>query len=160
MRTSIFRNRIAIVYWAFAAIWMAFLVAFTWLMARDGAPEGYAPEFMLLLLALFWLGGFGLTAHAASHPCYVVTVQGDGMVTFTWRFVHKTRRRSYPASALSEPVVVTEKGSDGEDYFVLRIRLPDGSTARLAEAHDRQRCEEALDTFTRAIGGDEPGPRG
>ncbi len=37
------RNDIAVFLWGFMAVWWAMLLAFTWLVWRDGAPPGLAP---------------------------------------------------------------------------------------------------------------------
>lgn len=59
------------------------LVSFSYVFFRDGAPEGYSTEIFLAVLLLFWLGGAGLVAYAASKPCLIVAVDDSSSVRVT-----------------------------------------------------------------------------
>jgi hypothetical protein len=56
-----FRNRMAWALWIFAAIWMTFLLAMTWVVFRDGPPDGHSVATTAAIGALFWAAGIGLS---------------------------------------------------------------------------------------------------
>lgn len=39
---TLFRNRLAVFLWGFAALWLTMLCAMTYLMLRDGPPDGHS----------------------------------------------------------------------------------------------------------------------
>ena len=151
MERVIFKNRIAVAYWGFTAVWLSIVAGFTWVLVRDGPPPGYPGEIMWALIALFWLGGLALAGYTMDQPLYAVAMNPQAVVSFTWQYPHKRIRKSYEAEQLGRPRVVEGTGSDGEPYYFARLDLPDGSVADLAEGHDRDRCEAAVARFTQII---------
>jgi hypothetical protein len=151
MKQVIFKNRMAMFVWGFSLVWLIMLTMFTWLLVRDGPPDGYSGELMWAVVGLFWVGGAGLTGFALSKACYQVSVAPKGGVTFTWQYPHRRIRKTYERSQLTKPIVVEDRDSDGDPYFYTRLELPDGSLADLAEGHDQHSCELASDRFEKAI---------
>jgi len=147
----IFTNRIAAFLWGFALVWVIVLVIFTGLLVRDGPPEGWSREAFWALMAIFWLGGFGIARYALSKPCYFVSVDPSGMVQFAWQYPHRRETKRFPSARLATPNVVDGTDDEGNPYFYARLDLPDGSTTCLTEGHDRSACEIACDRFTKAI---------
>lgn len=151
MPRTIFANRIAVFLWGFALVWLSILGLFTWILVRDGAPEGQSPHVLQAVMAVFWIAGAGLLAFALSKPCYTVSIGRDGVVCFTRQYPHKRRRYTVPADQLTFPKVHQVQDNDGSAYFETRIDLPDATTFILAECHDRARCETARARFVAAI---------
>jgi hypothetical protein len=146
-----FANRMAAFAWGFAAVWLAMLLAFTWLYLRDGAPPGNSDLVLVLVLCLFWLGGTGLVAHVLSTPLMLAAIDDEGKVSLVWRYPHKQVRKIFEASSLKAAAVVEDRDSDGDPYFVARLNLPDGSFIDLAEGHDLKKCQGACDRFAAAL---------
>lgn len=153
MTERMFSNRMAAVLWGFALIWVTMLALFTYVMVRDGAPEGYSAGVMWAIIAVFWLAGAGLAAYAAAKPCFFVTIGSDGLVRFLWRYPHRSEREAHPAADLAPPTLVETVDDEGAPYFQTDLTLPGGRTFRLAEGHDRARCEAAIARFEHALRG-------
>ncbi len=147
----VFANRIAAFLWGFALVWLLMLILFTRLLVRDGPPDGTTFEFMWAIIALFWIGGIALASYALDKPCYFVSVEPDGQVKFTWQYPHRRVRSRIATAQLSPPHVVETEDDEGNPYFVARLDLPDGRAFRLAEGHDRARCEQACARFAGAV---------
>jgi hypothetical protein len=146
-----FANRMAIFLWGFAAVWIGILFLFTGLLLRDGPPDGTAPGVILGAMAVFWLGAAGLAGHAMSRPSVRVSVGGDGGVTVTWRYPHRRFRKTYPPLSVPPPRLIEGEDDEGSFYCRVRLTLPDGRVADLAEGHDRESCVEACARLTRAL---------
>lgn len=91
----VFRNRSASFGWGFAALWLALLVAMTYVFVRDGPPSGYSSPIVIAILAFFWIGGVGLVAFVLNKPCFLVTVEPDNRISATWRYPHKVVRKQF-----------------------------------------------------------------
>ena len=148
-----FSNRVSAFLWGFSLIWLSLLAMFTGLLVRDGPPDGYSLEFVWVIIALFWLGGVGLTGYALSKPCYFVTIDYGGTVHFTWQYPHRRRCAEVPSRELALPYVFDSKDDEGAPYFIARLELPDGRVFIVAEGHSREKCEEACSRFKSAIRG-------
>ena len=142
-----FRNRMAWVLWIFMAIWMAFLCAFTWIVVRDGPPDGYSPATTLAILSFFWIGGLGASWWAASIRLLRVDVSDGGALEIAWRSPFRTERRRVEAAHVPSASLVECRDSDGDPYFVCRVTLADGMALDLAEWHDPPSVERLVDRF-------------
>jgi hypothetical protein len=151
MIVTSFANRISLFTWGFAFCWIGMLLAFSWIFLRDGAPDGFPNEAMAAILAVFWLAGMGLAAHALNSPISWVTVDSRGDVALAWHYPHKRVRKAFPAALLGSPALIEDRDSDGDPYFRTRLTLPDGGFIDIAEGHDRDDCERARERFLKAV---------
>ena len=146
-----FSNRGAMLSWCFALVWWLMLLAMSWVFVRDGAPDGYSPELVLLIMGFFWMGGLCLAVFACYQPCYWVKVfAGEGMQV-VWRYPLKRVRCYIVIEDISPPTVVTGTDSEGDPYFYARLMLEE-LVVNLAEGHDRQACERVCKQFVAALG--------
>lgn len=145
-----FSNRGAVLTWGFALAWWAMLLAMSWVFVRDGAPEGYAPELLLLVMVFFWMGGLVLAVFVSSTPCYRVKVfAGQGMQV-TWRYPFKCVRCYISIDDISLPTVVTGADSEGDPYFYARLNCAD-RVIDLKEGHDADACKQVCAQFAAAL---------
>lgn len=149
---TVFHNRMAWALWIFMAIWMAFLIAMTWVVVRDGPPDGQSWTTMGAVLAFFWLGGSGATAWACRFRLLRVDVADSGALDISWRSPYKSERRRVEARDVPPAVVVDSKDSDGDPYFICRVTLADGTALDLAESHGRTEIEAAVARFNAVAG--------
>ena len=150
MSRLIFRNRMAWAVWIFAAIWMTFLVAMTWVVVRDGPPDGHSVATTAAIGALFWAGGIGLSMWVCTFRALRVEVQDSGAVDVVWRSPVRVERRRLEARDVAPAVVVAGRDSDGDPYYYCRVTLADGATLDLAEGHARRPIEETAARFNTA----------
>jgi hypothetical protein len=73
-----FRNRIALFLRGFAAVWLCMLAAMTYVLVRHGAPEGSSKPMVVLVMALFWIAGIGLSVFVSGKPCFYIDVSTIG----------------------------------------------------------------------------------
>lgn len=146
------RNRSAAFLWGFTSVWMAMLIAMTWVLHRDGAPAGYSTSLVMAVLGAFWLAGAALVWFAISNPCLVISIDTQGVVHAAWRYPHRVVRRSFVSADLTPARVVDDKDSEGDPYFFARSETVDGRySLNLAESHDRSHCERVCTTFSELI---------
>lgn len=151
--TLVFRNRMAAALWVFAALWWAFVVAMTYVLARDGLPAGYPPLMGTGIAALLWIFGIGFSLYVLGKPCFRVAVGNSGQVTVTWRYPHKVVRKVFAATSLRPAAVVESQDDEGIPYFHARIAIPESESFDVAEGHDRSRCQDACERFNLALKG-------
>ena len=149
---TVFRNRMPLVIWIFMAIWMAFLIAMTYVTARDGPPPGYAPATIHAVLACFWIAGIGVCGWACTQRLLRVVVADSGALDITWRSPVWVERRRVEAADVPPAIVVDGKDSDGDPYFKCCVALADGVTLDLAESHSRPDVEAAAARFNAVAG--------
>jgi hypothetical protein len=142
-----FQNRSAAFLWGFAAVWLAMLMVFSYLVVRDGPPSGYSQSVTAMVLALFWLGGLGLGAFVVSKPCIRVRVDQGGNVSATWRYPHRVVRRVFLAETVLPAQIVESLDSDGDPYFRVRVTTSRGESIDIAEGHSRVACERTCERF-------------
>jgi hypothetical protein len=146
-----FRNRSAGFSWGFAALWLALLIAATYVFVRDGPPAGYSGAATIAILAFFWAGGIGLAAFVMSKPCLFVSVGPDAWVRAAWRYPHKVVRKQFDAASVRPAEVVNAEDDEGNPYFYARVRTLGTDFFDLAEGHVRSLCESACDQFNTAL---------
>ena len=166
MATTI-SNRTNAFSWVFFIVFLAMLLAFTWVFRRDGAPPGYHPLVSYGLMALFWAGGLGLAAHVSGRPCYRVVIRRADAL-FVWRYPLRSLRREVDLADVPLAIVVESRDSDGDRYYHARVTLPQSPPFDLAEGHSRDICLDACTRFnallqTTGLGGhttqNGPGPK-
>jgi hypothetical protein len=145
-----FRNRMAWVVWILAAIWMTFLIAMTWVVVRDGPPDGHSVATTAAVGAFFWAGGIGLSVWVCTFRLLRVDVQDGGALDVVWRSPVRVERRRVDARDVPPAVVVDGKDSDGDPYYHCRVTLADGAILDLAEGHQRPPIEETAASFNTA----------
>lgn len=157
-----FRNHKAVFGWVFAAIFVLFAGAMTYVFFRDGPPAGYSQLLIAALLALFWLfalAGFGF---AASQPCVTVSVFPARDVRVAHRYLFRRAERLVPRAEIEPAQVVESRDDDGDPYFYARATLGDGLRIDLAEGHDRESCDSICRRFNAILSigpPDAPGSR-
>lgn len=145
MQEILFQNRRAVFLWGFAAVWLGFLAAMTWVTVRDGPPDGYSVHAALVVGAFFWLFGLGLLSFIADKPCYRLSIRTDGQVELRWRYPFHSRRKTLSLDRLMPAEVVEIRDSEGDPYFLARVRSHEGDVIHIAESPVRQECEQACD---------------
>jgi hypothetical protein len=138
------------VVWIFAAIWMTFLIAMTWVVVRDGPPDGHSVATTAAVGAFFWAGGIGLSVWVCTFRLLRVDVQDGGALDVVWRSPVRVERRRVDARDVPPAVVVDGKDSDGDPYYHCRVTLADGAILDLAEGHQRPPIEETAARFNTA----------
>jgi hypothetical protein len=151
MSGSTFRNRMAWVLWVFATVWMTFLVAMTWVVVRDGPPDGHSLATTAAIGALFWAAGIGLSTWACTFRVLRVDVHDGGALDVVWRSPLGAERRRVEARDVPQAMIVAGKDTDGDPYYYCRVTLADGAILDLAEGHARPPIEETAARFNTAI---------
>jgi hypothetical protein len=149
--TVTFQNRLAGFLWGFAAVWLTMLLAMTYVVLRDGPPEGSSAPTVVIVMALFWIGGIGLGAFVSTKPCIFVTIEQGNSVSATWRYPHKVVRRVLPAASVLPAAVIDSRDSDGDPYFYARANTIDGEPIDITEGHSQKDCEQACERFNSAL---------
>ncbi len=149
-----FSNRGAVLTWCFAFVWWLMLLAMSWVFVRDGAPDGYSPELVLLIMGFFWMGGLCLAVFASSQPCYWVKVFAGQGIQVVWRYPFKRVRCYISIDDISLPTVVTGTDSEGDPYFYARLSCA-GRVIDLKEGHDPDTCKQVCARFVAALTTDQ-----
>jgi hypothetical protein len=157
MARATFSNRVAWAIWIFMGIWMLFLCLMTYVLLRDGPPQGYSAATVWSVVFAFWLFGTGASVWAAGIRTVHVEVTDSGALLVTWRSPLGAERRRIEAADVPAAEVVHGKDSDGDPYFTSRVTLPDGATIDLAEGRDETAVSEATARFN-AVAGRRRGP--
>ena len=150
MARATFRNRLPSGIWVFAALWMTFLIAMTWVVLRDGPPDGHSVASIAAIGAFFWAGGIGLSMWACTFRVLRVDVGDSGALDVVWRSPVRVERRRVEARDVPPAVIVTGNDSDGDPYYYCRVTLADGATLDLGEGHGRPPIEEIATRFNAA----------
>ncbi|MFH1378008.1 MAG: hypothetical protein ABIH86_04580 [Planctomycetota bacterium] len=145
------KNIVPAFAWAIVAAFLLMLILMTYVLFRDGAPDGNSAVFIEVLFGAFWLGGIAAAAHCFSHPILDFTADGDG-IRVVLRYPWKTVRLRYSFGDINESMVFETKDSEGDMYYLARIWFKDGREIDLAEGNDRARCDKVLSEFRRIAG--------
>lgn len=141
-----FRDRRAIIVWAFAALWDAACVllgAVVW--AEGGGWKGW------LAAGLFVAGGAGLSAFALRAPILAVDVRPDGL-TVTRRYPLRRLRHVFPLSQVRGASVVEDGDTDSGPSYMCRIELRGADPIDLYGKSRREDAEAEVARFTAAAG--------
>ena len=148
------RNRIAFAYWTIVFAFLAIVLAMTYVLLRDGAPEGYSPLFMAGVLGLFWLFGLGAAAYAFSHPIVRIEVTAGGL-DLSLRTPFSRFQRRYRPHEIRKAEIIQTEDSEGDPYFLAKVTLVDEHSFNLAEGACREDCQQALATLMRVLHGSD-----
>jgi hypothetical protein len=146
------RNDLAVWSWAFAAIFMAGVLALSYLLLRDGPPPGFEPGLALLLAAAFWAFGLGSCAHVIGRKRVRVELLADARVRVTLIQPFRRIQHTLAASKLAPVEVHGSTDDENSPYFRALLQLPSGDQIAIAEGHDRDRCAAVCARFNAAIG--------
>ena len=149
-----FHNHKAVFLWGFMACWMAMLLTFTWLFARDGAPPGTSPLLLAGVLCLFWFAGISISAWAPGHALVDVEVRSCGRVQIRKRYLLRVVERQLgPCDGVHAKLVETSD-SDGDPYFHARLVASGEHELNLWEGSDRAHALAEVERFNAAAGVD------
>ena len=142
------RNRMAVAGWVFMATWLAFLVAMTWVLTRDGPHPSQPAWVQQGAIALFWLVGIPLAGHLLAEPCTRLVVAPDGSASLHRRSLLTRKVETFPPGSLA---VEVRPGKDGEGDPIWRtlILAADGRERLVQEGPAREE-QDALATRLRA----------
>ena len=143
-----YRNDKAVFLWGFMAVWLAMLVAMTYVAVRDGGIPG--SRWGVPVLALFWLFGIGAARWAATFSRVRVTLTADGVLVRE-RFPFHAIEKRYRSRDLAAPRIDESKDSDGDPYFSCVLALPGGRRVAVAESGHRPEVEAALDALNASL---------
>lgn len=147
----ILRNRMALVGWIFMSIWMAILMAFTYIFKRDGGVPGQSFVLSVLFMAGFWIFGLVGTIFFFKAPVTSVYVR-DRQVTLRERWLLRAQMQTFELGGAESIFVRQEKDSEGDPYFICYLRTPEGREVRIKEAHLREIPEKARADLLAALG--------
>lgn len=122
----------------------------SWTFISKGPPLGYAPEFMGLVLSLFWFVAVSVAIHSYNKPCVQLGVKQQQLqlvLRYPWTVIHKT----YTAEDLLETRLDEERDVDGDPYYYARVRLRDGREIDLKESAAREPCQAILEQLRSAM---------
>ena len=106
---------------------------------------------MPLVLAVFWLAGFGAMNHFSKVPCVLVEVLSDKSVMIERRYLFRKEKMTLPSTKLT-PAVVESTGDNFDPYYKVQFRDAGGVSVIIAESGDRARCHDICSRFNIAIG--------
>lgn len=141
-RRPIASNGAPVFAWAFILAWMGALLVGT--LAYITRRSSHGPAYVAggAILGCFWLGGLAAAGFFLRIPRTTIRLDGpDVVVRERWLFATREDRfsRAEPASV----VVVEDRDSDGDPYFVCRLTTPSGRVVNVAEGHRRDAVEDA-----------------
>lgn len=148
----VIRNNAALFAQGVMVAWLALLAVFTWLVGRDGAPQGLSGTLTAALLAFFWLGGLAGAAWAFNRPRVSLEVAADGSLRLDNTHRLRRRREVIAPGSLAAIDLVQTTDSDGDPYFTCWLRLRDGRSFAVAEGHGRQALEGDARRLRAAMG--------
>lgn len=146
------RNRIAIAAWVFMAVWLSFLLIFTWLMLRDGPHPSQPAALQQGVLALFWLFGIGGSAHVFALPCTRFAVAADGSARLGRWSPLARETEHFPPGSIAAVELRRGRDSDGDPYFRATLVAADGRERVIREGHDADQQREVIERVRRALG--------
>lgn len=142
--------RVAIAAWIFMAIWLAFLVIFTWLFIRDGGFGQFPAAVERCIVVLFWVFGAAGSAYAFGMP--VVTLALDGETFVLREYVLRGRRESrFAVTSESRPVMRKTRDAEGDDVYLVEVKTPDGRRIAVGGSGDEESSLGLISAMDRII---------
>ena len=139
-----FRDRRAIVVWAFALLWDAAVVLLAAIVRAEA--DGWKGW---LALAVFGLAGLGLSVFALKAAVLRIDVT-SGSMTVTRQYPLARRREVLPIAEVRGATLVEESDGDGGSYYVCRIALRLGPPIDLGSKARRASAEAEVARFNAA----------
>lgn len=154
------RYRAAIAGWIFIAIWMAILIAFTFVLHRDGPHPTQPAELQYGAIALFWLVGIPVAGHLWAQPCTRFSVAADGSLTIASRSVFGCGAEIFPPGTIARVETRPAKDDDGDPIFRTVVVASDGRERLAREGRDLAAEAELAAQLRAALrcGAPAPGP--
>lgn len=146
----IIRNDTPIFGWVFAAIWFGFLSIFTWLFVRDGGFRQFDYTLEVMILAGFWLFGFGGLMPLVFTPRTRFAL-GYRKAELTRRWLWRHTTHTLPADILATAQVRTDKDSDGDPHYSLILVPPGGDVITLKSSGDCADIEALREKLVSAL---------
>ncbi|TAN71186.1 MAG: hypothetical protein EPN17_02265 [Methylobacter sp.] len=149
------KNNMAIAYWIIVSLFMAVIVAMTYVFFLDGSPDGYPTPFISAIFGLFWIFGLGSVSYAFSKPRVLVLVD-QASISVTLHYLFKTLRFDYEPNQVRHAGIIESKDSEGDPHFTAQVTMLDGKNIELKEG-SREVCEHVLTQFESALQGHSGG---
>ncbi len=130
------RNRMAAVGWGFMVVWFAMLLAFTYIMGRDGPHPSQPPLLQQGVLALFWIVGITVAGHVLSKPITRLSVDAAGHATMLRRTPFGREVEAWPPGAIAAIEVREGKDDEGDPYWTTLLVARDGAERLIREGRD------------------------
>jgi hypothetical protein len=146
------RNRMALFGWGFMVVWLAMLVAFTWIMARDGPHPSQPAWVQQGALALFWIVGLPASGYVFSLPCTRLRVDAAGSVVLTRRTPFAREVETYAPGSLAAIEVRAGKDGEGDPYWETFIIARDGRERMIREGRVPAEQEALAARLREALG--------
>lgn len=140
-RRPIASNGAPVFAWAFILAWMGALLVGTLAYATRRSSHGPAYVAGGAILGCFWLGGLAAAGFFLRIQRTTVRLGGPergGPRAVAVCHARGPFSRAEPASV----VVVEDRDSDGDPYFVCRLTTPSGRVVNVAEGHRRDAVED------------------
>ena len=148
---EVFRNRAAGILWSFFGFFVAGSVVVTYLVVRDGPPEGLSVAGAVCIVAVCWGCTVALAVLAAKQPFIHATIEPDGSVTLILRHGPKRQQKVFAATRVSPAELVVSQDSEGSPYFLARVSVAGQEPFNIAESHRRQVCIRECERFNAAL---------
>jgi len=153
---TVSRNYTAAFIWGFTCFFVMGVAMMTFLLLRDGLPQGAPPLLSVAMAGVFWLGALVLAGFASTRCCTTVSLGPGETVTFVQRYPFNVSVHTFTIPELPGASVVEREDTEGSPYFYARAVLPDGTQFDLSEGHDRLRCERTVERFEALRNGQPP----
>jgi hypothetical protein len=148
-----FRNHKALFLWAFMAIYIGLVAAMSYMLIRQGPPQGSSVVSTITIMTVFWIGGIGGTIFVSNRPCVILKVEPNFTVHILHRYPFRRCQRVVDNQEIELARVVETLDSNGDRYFIGRASLIDGTSIDFIESHHSESCEEVCKSFNQAVFG-------
>ena len=139
-----------IVGWIFMTIWMSMLGIGIHSVIRDGLPGQMPPEIEIGVFGLFLIFGICGTMYMFYMPLVFLRVKGSHItVKQVWLF--RTRTIKGRLSDIPEIKLVTDKDSDGDNYYMAIITLEDEGDVSFFQSHKKEKTKEVVNDLNDRI---------
>ena len=149
---EVFRNWSASILWGFFVWFVLGSAAITYIVARDGPPDGASSRTAVCLCALFWLVTAGLGYAATRVPFVLAAVGKDGVLTVILRHGLMKERKVFGAASVHGAELVVSQDSEGSPYYLAQVTAGEQFRVVIAEGHVRSKCERVCERFNAAYG--------
>lgn len=124
-------------------IWMSMLGIGIHSVIRDGLPGQMPPEIEIGIFGLFLFFGIFASMHVFYQPLILLKVQGSKIIIKQiWLF--KTTTIKGRLSDIPEIKLVTDKDSDGDNYYMAVITLEDEGDVSFFQSHKKEKTEKVV----------------
>ncbi|MBK6728316.1 MAG: hypothetical protein IPG63_13830 [Xanthomonadales bacterium] len=151
-RPVFIRNRLPVFGWFFATCFDAMLLAFLWIIVRDGWPAHVPFLVQWAAVPVLVCAALGLSIWLFGMPITEARIGRDRVLRLKRRWLlSSSEERIHPEQA-SSVQAFEETDSDGDPYFRCRLWFKDGRHADLNEGRDRERVAADVVRVRDALG--------